>query len=327
MDKRIRVNEFCCIGAVRCDFAFSSARTCFIAYGFEDSTLEMEVLRSVLEENGMQAVEAGGELAPAQNAFCVKICSKIITAQFCIVLLNNDVEDDKEIPNANVNMEYGLMLGFNKYVIPFQRKEQTLAFNVAGLDTVKYTNTDFKRRAKKAVEQAVEETTQTAVQAPTVYESVHAFLLVHNALMSPLSSRGENDLFQIGKPLGFNLLTDFAAMNYMFFGNFTYLRREFIIWRVKKLCKIITERRNSFDKRIKLGLADAKEIEVANGIFNKLEIWLLATSPADKLALRKALCENSSALKIRCFSLEDVETALKEPGHDPEHAPETQNAP
>jgi hypothetical protein len=143
MDKRIRRNEICVIGLPRCDFAFSSTRTCFIAYGFNESSLETSVLKKLLEERSIQPVEAGGSLAPGQSAFCAKICSKIITSQFCIVLINNDEVDGKEVPNANVNMEYGLALGFNKYVIPFQRESQTLPFNVAGLDTVKYTKRDF----------------------------------------------------------------------------------------------------------------------------------------------------------------------------------------
>jgi len=100
----------------------------------------MTILRRVIEGQGIQTVEAGGALAPAQSAFCAKICSKIITSQFCAVLLNNEEVDGREIPNANVNMEYGLMLGFNKYVIPFQRASQKLPFNVAGLETIKYTN-------------------------------------------------------------------------------------------------------------------------------------------------------------------------------------------
>ena len=138
MDNRIRRNEICIVGLPRCDFVFSSTRTCFIAYGFENSPLEVSVLRRLLEDRGILAEEAGGSLAPGQNAFCAKICSKIITAQFCIVLINNEEVDGREIPSANVNMEYGLMLGFNKYVIPFQRAPQKLPFNVAGLDTIKY---------------------------------------------------------------------------------------------------------------------------------------------------------------------------------------------
>ena len=86
----------------------------------------MDLLKKLLEERGIQPIEAGGSLAPAQSAFCAKICSKIITSQFCIALLNNDEKDGIEIPNANVNMEYGIMLGFNKYVIPFQKDSQKL---------------------------------------------------------------------------------------------------------------------------------------------------------------------------------------------------------
>jgi hypothetical protein len=147
MDKRIRRNELCIIGLPRCDFVFSSTRSCFVAYGFGQSTFEMTILKNLLDKRGIQTEEAGGSLAPAQSAFCAKICSKIITSQFCVVILNNEIEDGREIPNANVNMEYGLMLGFNKYVIPFQRKSQTLPFNVAGLDTNKYTNIDFETLA------------------------------------------------------------------------------------------------------------------------------------------------------------------------------------
>src|SRR5438876_11187673 len=110
MDKRIRRNEICVIGLPRCDFVFSSTRTCFIAYGFQESPLEMTILRRVLEERGIHPVEAGGALAPAQNAFCAKICSKIITSQFCAVLINSEESEGREIPNANVNIEYGLML-------------------------------------------------------------------------------------------------------------------------------------------------------------------------------------------------------------------------
>src|SRR5262249_5756964 len=148
MDKRIRRNELCVIGLPRCDFVFSSTITCFIGYGFTESALELTILKHLLSDRGIEPVEAGGMLAPAQNAFCAKICSKIITSQFCVILLNNDVRNNTEVPNANVSMEYGLMLGFNKYVIPFQQQAQKLPFNVAGLDTVKYTNETFEAKAK-----------------------------------------------------------------------------------------------------------------------------------------------------------------------------------
>ena len=91
MDNSIRVNKICVVGLPSCDFVFSSTRTCFIGYGFKKSTLEANIVASLLEDRGVEAVEAGGALEPGQYAFCKKICSKIITSQFCIVFVNNDV--------------------------------------------------------------------------------------------------------------------------------------------------------------------------------------------------------------------------------------------
>src|SRR5713101_4260329 len=186
MDKRIRRNELCVIGLPRCDFVFSSTRTCFIGYGFAQSALEMAILRNLLAGRGIEAVEAGGTLAPGQNAFCAKICSKIIVSQFCIILINNDIRDGTEVPNANVNMEYGLMLGFNKYVIPFQRQAQKLPFNVAGLDTVKYTSENFEAKAVHAIDLAIAATTQEIVPPITPDQMLEAFLLSQQVLVVPL---------------------------------------------------------------------------------------------------------------------------------------------
>lgn len=136
----------------------------------------MSLLKRVLEERGIQAIEAGGALAPGQNAFCTKICSKIITSQFVAVLLNNDKVEGREVPNANVNMEYGLMLGFNKYVLPFQRSSQKLPFNVAGLDTIKYDDKDFEKLAARAVDQAIKETSQENPEPVTPDQVLEAFL-------------------------------------------------------------------------------------------------------------------------------------------------------
>jgi hypothetical protein len=147
VDTRIRKNERCVIGLPACDYVFSSTRSCFIAYGFSTSGLERDVLKNILKERGIEAVEAGGMIEPGKFAFCTKICSKIIVAQFCIVLANHDKMTDSDIPNANVNIEYGLMLGHNKYVIPFQRDDQILPFNVAGLDTIKYNQGNFTARS------------------------------------------------------------------------------------------------------------------------------------------------------------------------------------
>jgi hypothetical protein len=88
LDNRLRKNEICIISLPSCGYVFSSSPSCFIGYGFNRSTLEMEILRTLLSERRIEAYEAGGNLAPGQQVFCQKICSKIIQSQFCIVLVN-----------------------------------------------------------------------------------------------------------------------------------------------------------------------------------------------------------------------------------------------
>lgn len=308
MDKTIRRNEICVIGLPRCDFVFSSTRTCFIAYGFQESPLEMTILRRVLEEKGIQPIEASGALAPAQNAFCAKICSKIITSQFCAVLLNNDESDGREIPNANVNMEYGLMLGFNKYVIPFQKASQMLPFNVAGLDTIKYTDREFERLAGNAVDCAIKETQQDAPPAFAPDQIIEVFLLIKKALVTPINSDGDRNIYQIGAPLGFILLNDFSGMNYMYFGNFTVLRPEVIVWRTKLLSEILDERRATLNDRVRAGIATETQVQLFDELLSRLQLWLVVTSNEEKSIVKQTLGIVNYSVEV--FSVDDIKSEL-----------------
>lgn len=316
MDKRIRRNELCIIGLPRCDFVFSSTRTCFIGYGFHESALEMNILRHLLSTRGIEPIEAGGTLVPAQNAFCSKICSKIITSQFCVILLNNDLRDGTEIPNANVNMEYGLMLGFNKYVIPFQRQTQSLPFNVAGLDTVKYTNENFESKASGAIDVAIRDTTQESVPLITPDQILEAFLLSQQVLVVPLHTQGERNLFELGRPLGFNMLMTFDGMRFLYFGNFTALRAEAVLWRIRTLQQIITARFSSLPERIKLGIAkiNKNEGDAIIKFLNNLQIWVLVTSDDEKNVVQKATDNTQFIYPIRVFAISDITTALQNVG-------------
>jgi hypothetical protein len=272
----------------------------------------MTILGNLLQEKGIQPVEASGALAPAQNAFCAKICSKIITSQFCIVLINNEEgKDSIEIPNANVNMEYGLMLGFNKYVIPFQRASQKLPFNVAGLGTVKYTNKDFERLASEAIDLAITATSQESVSPPSPDQILQVFLMVKKALVTPLNSEGDKNIYQIGSPLGFNLLNDFSAMRYMFLGNFTFLRPEIVLWRLRMLREILDGRKKSIDERIRAGIATKEQAALLEDLLNTIQIWVVVTSKEDKASISEVISKDNFTYTVQCFSLEDIELELK----------------
>lgn len=313
MDKQIRRNEHCVIGLPRCDFVFSSTRTCFIGYGFGQSNLEVEILKSLLAQRGIEAVEAGATLAPAQNAFCAKICSKIIVAQFCIILLNEDVRDGNPAPNANVNQEYGLMLGFNKYVIPFQRQIEQLPFNVAGLDTVKYDNENFRRKAERAIDLAIQATTQESVPQYGPDQVLEAFLLSKRLLFVPITNDDERALFELGRALGFNMVMTFDGLRYMYFGNFTTLRPEIVLWRLRTLETIIRERFDSIPKRIELGLvkADPRVRALLRQFTENLQIHLLVTSDEDRSSIQKEINTKPAQWHVEIFALSDIEAAMR----------------
>jgi len=310
MDISIRKNEHCIIGLPRCDFVFSSTRTCFIAYGFKTSPMEVTILRNLLKARGIQCEEAGGQLAPGQNAFCQKICSKIITSQFCIVLLNHDETEGQLIPNANVNMEYGLMLGFNKYLIPFQREKHSLPFNVAALDTVKYSDENFERKAASAIDLAIEKTTQDTASSPVPDQIINIFLLSKKLIFANVEDPGEKNIFLLGSPFGFLLLNDFSGMVYHFFGNFTSLRPEVIIWRLKMLNELLNARRDSLKGRLELGIITPEQIKAAESLFVNLKILILVTSNDDKSSVLSEIENIKFSYALEVYSLEDMEREL-----------------
>ncbi len=310
MDKRIRKNEICIIGQPRCDFVFSSTRNCFIPYGFRESALEMNILRHLLTQRGIEPIEAGGQLTPAQSAFCAKICSKIITSQFCIVLLNNEEENSREIPNANVNMEYGLMLGFNKFVIPFQRSSQSLPFNVAGLDTIKYSDIEFERLSATAIDQAINATEQDSPQIIPPDQLIELFLLSKKTIVTPLNNEGDKAIFQLGAPLGFNLLNDFSGFIYIYLGNFTTFRTEVIFWRLHMLNEILNKRRESFPLRVKLGAITEEQSQLFDTLLSHLQIWVIVPSNYEKELINDALETSPVGYNTQIFSLEDVRNEL-----------------
>ena len=155
MDERAHINERCMMGLSHCGLVFSSRDTCFIAHGFQQSPREVEFFQKALSERGIEPVTARERGAPGRQTFCKKICAEIIRSRFCIALINNDEWDGREVPNANVYMELGLMLGWRKYVIPFQRASQKVVFNAAGLYITRYRCTDLERLTAEEIGKAI----------------------------------------------------------------------------------------------------------------------------------------------------------------------------
>lgn len=312
MDLSTRKNEKCIIGMPRCDYIFNSSRACFIGYGFNESSLEREIVSSLLMENQVESIDAGSEFRPGQYAFCTKICSKIMTSQFCIILSNNDIIDGKEIPNANVNMEYGLMLGFNKYLIPFQREEQRLPFNVAALDTIKYNSRNFRALAEREIKKAIEATQKIPKGSEQMGVVLETYLASKDVYMSGLSDEGEKALFHMGDGLNFNLLNHYDGLTYIFFGGFANQRTEIIVWKIQSLVKLLQYRIKSLPARLEIGMVTEQQAPIVESLLKKIEIWILVANDSIRNDVSKYLSNELPERIVNIFTQSEVNRELDE---------------
>jgi len=152
-----QANESCVVTDRPCGRFFGGSSTCFIATPAPRYVgLELDVIKGVLAEEHVDPYVAVENYQPGRDIFCTKICSKIIEARICVVVLTEPADPNgTRTPNPNVHYEYGLMTAWRKPLIPLQRKEQDLAFNIQSLDTVKYTNENLRQVFAEALQEAL----------------------------------------------------------------------------------------------------------------------------------------------------------------------------
>ncbi len=240
-----KINDSCIIGLPTCGYAFSSSRMAFIAAPSDDDfQLELEILQVLLREKEYESYIAVQRVDPAKLAFCTKICSKIITAQFCIVLLNSSTHrehPDIRIPNPNVHLEYGLMLAFKKYIVPFQREGDQLAFNIRPLDTILYTNATFRHKADEAIDAAILTAGTTSRPAPVLpqTEQILKYLAIRGVRLSDIATPDTKWLYGLGSAAGFLL---FEGREVVYIGSFERESAKEVTFRLKLLLQVCTMR-------------------------------------------------------------------------------------
>jgi hypothetical protein len=188
------------------------------------------------------------------------------------------------------------------------------------LDTIKYRNADFESLAANAIDRAIKETQQDAPSVVPIDQLLSTFLLSRGILPTQVESAGYKILSDMGTPLGFNLLKDFGGMKYTFFGNFTALRPETVIWRVKTLLRILYER-----QRIVPRTSPAWDIvsSAPESLFNVFvsdgQIWILITSNEDKNTVRIAIADflpiPPARFEFEVFSLDDIRSEVETVGN------------
>ncbi|CAG0996450.1 hypothetical protein METP2_02948 [Methanosarcinales archaeon] len=152
-----KINEQCFIRkGHKCGKLFGASRSCFIACPSKDDIEPiLEIASMKLNKEGIEPIIAVRDRAYGQDIFCTKICGKIIESKFCIVILDDSIVESKSIPNPNVYYEYGLMTSLEKHIIPLQKDDLKLAFNIQSYDTIKYNHRNIGAELDRAIKDAI----------------------------------------------------------------------------------------------------------------------------------------------------------------------------
>lgn len=279
-----RINDSCIIGLPTCGYAFSSSRMTFVATpADEEFTLELEVINTLLKEKQYECYIALQNLDPGKLSFCTKICSKIITSQFCIVLLNSSSHRDHptvKIPNPNVHLEYGLMMAFKKHILPFQREGDALPFNINALDTILYTKGNFKDRANQAIDNAILKTgtTNRPTRALASSETLLRYVTVLGLRVTQLNSDEAKYLFALGQPMGYLLLD---GKDIVYLGIFDLEEPKEVVFRLKLLLHALHIAKQQFEN-IQKPTQTPEQIATIYRIWSQLRIEVLISKDINK---------------------------------------------
>ena len=198
---------------------------------------------------------------------------------------------------------------------------RTLPFNVAGLDTIKYDQSSFRRLAIEAIDQAIRETSQNQA-IPSFGTVLDLFVLINNATVVNLQSNvDDRQIYELGSYFGFNLLKKFDGISYIFLGSFAALQGHTIIWRLSKLLEVIDARIKSIPVRVKAGLvADTAGGHAAVRFFlDRLEVWLIVPGVSEEFEVRDWLADKAVPFPLQIVTVQTVnEIVSKLPGSAPD---------
>ena len=307
------INEKCIIGLPQCGYAFQSSRQAFIAIPNDDDyKLELQILQGLLEEKRYNSYVALEQITPGQMAFCGKICAQIIQSQFCIAILNpsrHQTSKSVKIPNPNVHMEYGLMLGFHKYVLPFQHGSETLPFNVSPLDTIKYTNANFKQKANDAIDQAILSVGELSGAPKRIAnQRLVEYIAICGLRLARINNADADALYKIGEPLGYSLLD---GRNIVYFGLFDTDLPTDVLFKAKLLVQALNSAREEVEERY---AEDPDERARLQNIVAKIRIAIVVEENIDTSRLEVRLRELTASFwspPVEFLTMQDIEGVVQ----------------
>ena len=201
------------------------------------------------------------------------------------------------------------MLGFNKYVVPLQRINHSLGFNIQGLDTIKYDDDTFEVKARKAIEIAINSTTPARPSTPSADQIVEAFLFYKDIFVAPAREPGEHYIASLINRYNFILCTSIDTQSYTFLGLFTNLRADAVVFRLKKIPSIMKYILDNFRLRVQIGAASGN-IDVATKIFQETRLLLVVAGDLEKTTVLQYLSQADLDMSIELFTISYIQEVV-----------------
>jgi hypothetical protein len=211
-------------------------------------------------------------------------------------------------------MEYGLMLGFNKYIIPFQHENYSLPFNVSGLDTIKYDASSFASKASSAIDRAITDTKQDSRGETEINPDIGAYLLLKDLIILHIDNIADREIFRIGQTCGFLLCCNLEGTQYVYFGNFTNLSPNAIAWRILKLEQIWKAKEKGNAIKLNLGVISSLQATLVAKVADEFLIIVLTNRDDDREKVLQALADGQPHPKLTLITRSEISESIEKAG-------------
>jgi hypothetical protein len=257
-------NRSCMLDLPYCGHFLGCEESVFIAipdgekYGMEISTLN-----GLLGERGLKSYIMPVAGKEDKLTFCEQVCSKIISSRFCIVFTEKNLAR-----SADVHLSYGIMLAFDKIVIPLE-KIATNSDGFTPLPVIIYYPDNFQTIAGTIIEEALPKASKRGLLGMLHGdEELQQYFVRHGLRVLPLDNPVTRAFYRVAYPLDFLIL---EGNTFVFFGSFESLNHEEVAARLRLLIQGLMELKGRFETLFK-NTFSFEMMELAYRIFSKISI-------------------------------------------------------
>ncbi len=267
-----------------CGHFAGSEESVFIAVP-EKAKYEMEIktLDELLRAKSLKAYIMPELSDHDKIVFCERVCSKIISSRFCLVFIEKNLAR-----STDVHLSYGIMLAFDKIVIPLEKTVQN-GDRLSPLPAILYYTDNFRTIAQTIIEEALLKTSSKGLLGLLHGDDeLQQYLLNRNLKPLPIENQVTKELYRIAYPADFLIL---EGTDFVFFGAFESLHHEEAASRIRLLIKGLMKMKSRFETIYKNTLP-FESIEFIYRVFSNIRIEVIVSCSIDII---KLLYETSDA--------------------------------